>query len=162
MSTLEEALEHFAEMLARGEEGTILKALDGIWKHGKPNTQIKMKVEFPLDLIIISFNYGSKGTKNEHVISSINCESSDGILTAKAQGLTEEKMEYVTENQDTLKGTIIEIECNGLSSNSKGGHSVLYPRLSKFRDDKTEANSYEECVAIESAATGLVKALETI
>ena len=46
-------------------------------------------------------------------------------------------------------GKILEVKCNGLSSNQEGGHSVLYPNFVEFRDDKDEANTYEECVEIE-------------
>ena len=151
----EEALEHFAEVLARGEEGTVLKTLDGLWRDGKRYNQIKMKVEFHLDLKITGFNYGSKGTKNEHVISSVQCESSDGILITNAQGITEELMVEITENQDEYMGAILQIKCNGLSSNSNGGHSVLYPSYEFIRSDKTIANSFEECVEIDASAKGL-------
>jgi len=52
-------------------------------------------------------------------------------------------------------GTIIEIKCNGISTNSKGGYSVFYPALSDFRDDKSEANSLEECFEIQNSKLGL-------
>jgi hypothetical protein len=110
-----------------------------------------------LDLKIIGFNYGTKGTKNENVISSITCESSCGKLIANAQGLSENMMCFVTENQDKLIGTIIEIKCNGISSNSKGGYSVFYPALTDFRNDKTVANSLEECFEIQNSKLGLIK-----
>lgn len=160
VNTYQEALQHFAEMLERGEEGTVLKSLDGVWKHGKHNYQIKMKVEFDLDLKIVGFNYGNEGTKNEHVISSVTCESSCGTLSTRAQGIPEDLMEYITENQDILLGTVIEVKCNGLSSNRNGGHSVLYPALKSLRDDKIRANSFEECVDIDASAKGLNKVIK--
>jgi hypothetical protein len=155
VSSYEEAMKHFTEMLEKGEEGTVLKTLDGSWKNGKPVWQLKLKLEMDLDLKIIGFNYGTKGTKNENVISSITCESSCGKLTARAQGLKEDIMLYVTENQDKLLGTILEVKCNGLSSNSNGGNSVFYPTAKEFRTDKTEANTFEECLAIQNGVLGL-------
>jgi hypothetical protein len=155
VKTYEEAMQHFSEALERGEEGTVLKSLDGVWKNGKHNYQIKLKIEISLDLVAKAFNYGKRGTKNEHVISTIYCESSCGKLSAKAQGLKENMMVYVTENQDSLLNTIVEIKCNGLSSNSNGGNSVFFPAFKEFRTDKTEANSFEECVEIYNAAMGL-------
>lgn len=155
VSSYEEAMKHFTEMLEKGEEGTVLKTLDGCWKNGKPVWQLKLKLEMDLDLKIIGFNYGTKGTKNENVISSITCESSCGKLTARAQGLKEDMMLYVTENQDKLLGTILEVKCNGLSSNSNGGNSVFYPTAKEFRTDKTEANTFEECLAIQNGVLGL-------
>lgn len=155
VSSYEEAMKHFTEMLEKGEEGTVLKTLDGCWKNGKQKYQIKLKVEIDLDLKIVGFNYGTKGTKNENVISSITCESSCGKLIARAQGLKENIMLYVTENQDKLLGTILEIKCNGLSANSSGGNSVFYPTMKEFRTDKKMANSFDECLEIQNAALGL-------
>jgi DNA ligase-1 len=160
VKSYEEAIAHFIEALERGEEGTVLKSLDGVWANGKPTHQIKMKVEFELDLKVVGFNYGNKGTKNEFVISSVSCESSCGKLTARAQGIKEDKMKYITENQNSLLGTIAVVKCNGLSSNSSGGNSLFYPSLIEFRDDKLEANSFDECVDIDAGAKGLIKIIK--
>ncbi len=160
VKSYEEAIAHFVEALERGEEGTVLKSLDGVWANGKPSHQIKMKVEFELDLEVVGFNYGNKGTKNEFVISSVSCISSCGKLTARAQGINEDKMKFITENQNELLGKIAVVKCNGLSSNSSGGNSVFYPSLIEFRDDKLEANSFEECVDIDAGAKGLLKIIK--
>ena len=155
VDSYEDAIAHFREVLGRGEEGTILKSISGHWKDGKPNHQIKMKLEMALDLVITGFNYGTKGTKNENVISSFNAESSCGKLKTRPQGLTESLMEEITENQDKLLGTVIEIKCCGLSQDQFGSYSVLYPAFKHFRDDKAEANTLEECIDIQTAAIGL-------
>jgi DNA ligase-1 len=155
VNTFEEAMEHFKEILGREEEGTILKAQTGEWKDGKPVWQIKLKLELALDLVITGFNYGTKGTKNEHVVSSLNAETSCGLLKTRPQGLTEELMKEITENQDNLLGTIIEVKCSGLSFDNTGAYSLLYPAFKHFRDDKGTANSLEECIEIQNAALGL-------
>ena len=155
VESYEDAMGHFQEILGRGEEGTILKAYDGEWKDGKPTHQIKMKLELTLDLVITGFNYGTKGTKNENVISSFNAETSCGKLKTRPQGLTESLMAEITENQDNLLGTIIEVKCSGLSFDHTGAYSLLYPAFKHFRDDKTEANSLDECIEIQNAAIGL-------
>ncbi len=155
VNTFEEAMEHFKEMLGRGEEGTILKAQNGEWKDGKPTWQIKLKLELTLDLVITGFNYGTKGTKNENVVSSLNAETSCGKLKTRPQGLKEDLMKEITENQDKLLGTIIEVKCSGLSFDNTGAYSLLYPAFKHFRDDKSLANSLEECIDIQNAALGL-------
>jgi len=155
VETYEDAINHFREILARGEEGTILKAYDGSWKDGKPTHQIKMKLELTLDLVITGFNYGTKGTKNENVISSLNAETSCGKLKTRPQGLKEDLMVEITENQEKLLGTIIEVKCSGLSFDHTGAYSLLYPAFKHFRDDKAEANSLDECIDIQNAALGL-------
>ena len=150
-----QAMTHFQEVLAAGEEGTILKAWNGEWKDGKPTWQIKCKLEMDLDLVITGFNYGTKGTKNENVVSSFNAETSCGKLKTRPQGLTEERMLQITENQDNLLGTIIEVKCNGLSHDVDGNYSLLYPAFKGFRDDKSVANSLEECIEIQNSSIGL-------
>jgi ATP-dependent DNA ligase len=155
VNTFEEAMEHFKEMLGRNEEGTILKAQTGEWKDGKPIWQIKLKLELTLDLVITGFNYGTKGTKNEHVVSSLNAETSCGLLKTRPQGLKEDLMKEITENQESLLGTIIEVKCSGLSFDNTGAYSLLYPAFKHFRDDKGTANSLEECIEIQNAALGL-------
>jgi ATP-dependent DNA ligase len=150
-----QAMNHFQEVLSAGEEGTILKAWDGEWKDGKPTWQIKCKLELDLDLVITGFNYGTKGTKNENVISSLNAETSCGKLKTRPQGLTEQLMKEITENKDNLLNTIIEVKCSGLSRDVNGNYSLLYPAFKGFRDDKSVANTLEECIDIQNGAIGL-------
>lgn len=151
-----QAMTHFQEVLSAGEEGTILKSWDGEWKDGKPTWQIKMKLEMDVDLRIVGFNYGTKGTKNENVISSLNCESSDGLVKTRPQGFTEELMQYVTENQENLLGTVIQCKCNGLSNDVDGNYSLLYPSFAGFRDDKDTCDSLNSIKEIENMAKTLL------
>lgn len=154
-----EAMEHFQEALAAGEEGTILKASEGLWRDGKHSNNVKMKLEMDIDLKITGFNYGTKGTKNEHVISSLNCESSDGLLKTRPQGLTEVLMKKITAEQDQLLGTIIQCKCNGLSQNSNGIYSLLGPAFDGFRPDKNVCDSLESIRQIENMAKKLPEAI---
>lgn len=154
VSTLKEAFEHFKEILDRGLEGTILKSMTDGWKDGKPSFCVKLKLEMEVDLVITGFNYGTKGTKNEKVISSFNAESSCGKLKTRPQGLTEDTMSYVTENQEKLLNTIISVKCNGVSKPKDSDvYSLMYPAFIEFRhDEKTIADSIEEILNIEKAA----------
>lgn len=157
-----EAMEHFQEVLATEvdgvpQEGTILKSMDGEWKDGKPTWQIKMKLEMDVDLRIVGFNFGTKGSKNEHVISSLSCESSDGLVKTRPQGITEAKMQEITDNQATWLGKVVQVKCNGLSSNSSGEYSLMYPAFVSLRDDKDTCDSLESIKSIEN----MVKSLTT-
>lgn len=149
--TYDEAIADFYEKVKNGEEGTLLKGLSTKWKDGKPVTQIKVKNEVPLDLVIVGFNYGTKGTKNEYLISSLNCESSDGLLKTRPTGLKEAMMVYITNNQETLLNTIVEVKCSGISHDSTGAYSLLHPVFKEPRDDKISANSLAECLEIENS-----------
>jgi hypothetical protein len=151
--TLEEVMSHFEEVVGRDGEGTVVKSMDGVWADTKPSYQIKVKKEINMDLKVIGFNYGTKGTKNEFLISSINVESEDGLLKTKPQGINEDDMEYITNNQDKLIGKIIEMKCSGLSQNSKGEYSTLHPVFKMFRTDKDVANTLEECIEINKSVS---------
>lgn len=148
VSSSAEALTHFQEMLARGEEGTILKRVDGIWKDGKPTHQVKMKRFDNYDLIITGFNYGKPGTKNENVISSLNVETLCGKLKTSPGGIKEADMKYITNNMNSLLGSIVEIKSCGVSHDSEGNYSMLHPVFIKLRDDKKTPTSFEQCLEI--------------
>ncbi len=156
VTNLEEVMAHFQRVLKDGLEGTILKEAKGVWKNGKPNSQVKFKLEIHLDLKIVGFKYGEKGKKNEHVISTLLVESSCGNLKTDPSGMTEKMMADVTARQEELLGTIVEIRCCGLSQNSKGEWSTAHPSVEELRTDKKTCDSLDSAIAIENAAKGLV------
>ena len=151
----EDAIEHFQKMLKRGEEGTILKSMDGEWRDGKPSWQVKMKLEITVDLKITGFQQGTG--KNSHVISTLFAESFCGLLKTKPTGMKEKTMEFVTNNQSKLLGTVVEVECSGLSHDSEGNYSLLHPRIIRLRDDKMTGDTLESIKKIEKAAKTLKK-----
>ena len=153
IKTLSEVMEHFNEILKRNGEGTVVKSLEGGWVDTKPSHQIKVKKEINLDLKIVGFNYGTG--KNSKLISSLNVESSDGLLKTSPTGISEDDMIFITENQSNLLYKILEMKCSGLSQDSEGNYSVLHPVFKLLRDDKSEANSLDECIKIDKAALGL-------
>jgi len=153
VSTIEEVMSHFEEILKRNGEGAVVKSKDGVWADKKPTYQIKVKKEMNLDLKVVGFNYGAAGTKNENLISSLNTESEDGSLKTKPQGINEDDMEYITNHQDELLGKIVEIKCSGISQDSDGNYSTLHPVFKMFRDDKTIANTLEECIEINESSS---------
>jgi len=155
VNNYKEAMAHFQDSLGRGLEGTVLKSARGTWKDGKPNWQVKMKLEISIDLRIIGFEYGTPGTKNENVISTIRMESSDGLLKTNPSGMKEDMMKMVTENQEDLMGTIAEIRCCGLSQNSLGEWSTLHPSVVALRDDKDTCDSLQSAQEIEEMAKTL-------
>lgn len=156
--SLAEAMEHFVDALERGLEGTILKLATGEWKDGKPDYQVKMKLEMNIDLKIVGFKYGKAGTKNENVISTLITESSCGLLKSNPSGMKEDMMEYVTANQDDLLGTIVEIRSCGLTTNSAGEYALLHPSVVELRNDKDTCDSLESAKEIEEMSKSLTVA----
>ena len=150
-----EALEHFAETQKLGLEGTVLKSLKAGWKDGKFGYQIKFKLEMQMDLKIVGFELGGKNTKNEKVISTLNVESSCGLLKTSPSGMSEALMEEITDNQDFYLGKIVEVKCSGLSQDSLGNYSAQHPSVQDVRLDKIQADSLEDCKNIELMAKQL-------
>lgn len=155
VNSMEEVMKHFHAALKNGLEGTILKESKGTWKNGKPSHQVKFKLEINLDLKIVGFQYGEKGTKNEHVISTLLVESSCGQLKTNPAGMNEKMMADVTVRQKELLGTVVEIRCCGLSKNSKGEWSTMHPSIEELRTDKKTFDSLSSAIEIENAAKGL-------
>jgi DNA ligase-1 len=153
--TKKEIFEYYHKMLQRGEEGIILKDPSGIWKDGKHIESQKFKNVIDLDLRIVGYKFGNPGTKYEDKINRLILESEDGKLQVTASGVSEEMMDYLTNEKDNLIGKIAVITCNGISQNREGGYSVLHPRIQNVRDDKNEANTLKECLEIEEMAKEL-------
>jgi hypothetical protein len=149
--TYSEAMEHFLDTQRRGLEGTIIKQATAGWKDGKPTYQIKMKLEMDIDLRIIGFNYGTKGTKNENVISVLQLESECGLLKTAPGGMTEAMMADITSRQEELMGTVVQIRCCGLSQTDKGW-STQHPSIVELRSDKDTCDTLESCIEIENMA----------
>lgn len=148
VETYEGAIKHFKEMLHRKEEGTIIKSMNCLWKDGKPNEQIKLKLEFDCDLRVIGFNEGNKGTRLENNLGSLICESECGLLNTDPAGITDKMREFIWNNREFLLDTIVEVTCSGLSE-TENGFSLLHPRFKRLRDDKNIANTLEEIKEIE-------------
>jgi DNA ligase-1 len=155
VNSYSDAMNHFVSALSRGLEGTILKSAEAPWKDGKPKWQIKMKLEIDLDMEIIGFNYGTPGTKNENVISSLTVQSSCGKVVTRPGGIDESTMTWITQNQSELMGSIVTMKCCGLSHDNDGNYSTLHPVFKSIRDDKDEADSLEKIIEIEDAAKTL-------
>lgn len=155
LSTFEDVMKHFTEAVSNGEEGTVVKEFDGVWKNGKPSSQCKVKKKETFDLKVVAFNYGEKGTKNERRISSLDVTSEDGLLKTSPFGINEEDMEYITNNMDNLMGKIVEVKCCGVSHDSFDNYSLLHPIFIKFREDISTANTLEECLEKDRMVTEL-------
>jgi len=151
VTTVEEVMGHFEQMLKENKEGTVVKSKDGVWKDGKPVYQTKVKREINIDLKIIGFNYGTG--KNSSLISSVNAESEDGLLKTSPTGINEDDMNYITSHQDELLNTIVEVKCSGLSQDNKGNFSLLHPVYKLLRNDKIIANTLGECIEINKSCS---------
>jgi hypothetical protein len=150
VNSFAEAAKFYSEMLQRGEEGAVLKNLNGLWKnHTSPN-QVKMKIKDPADLLCVgtyahsktSIKRGSKTIDTSNWIGGLNLESADGIIKVNTgSGLVDadrakDPSEYI--------GKIIELEYNEITyDKSTGQKSLFLPIFQGIRVDKDEADDYE-------------------
>jgi len=137
--SFDEANTYYKELLARGEEGAVIKNLNGIWKnHTSPN-QVKMKVKDPADLLCVGT---TEHTKQPGWIGALVLESSDGVIKVKTgSGLTEADRQ---KSPDYYIGKIIEVEYNEITDDKKTKQKSLFlPIYVDVRFDKTEADDYK-------------------
>jgi ATP-dependent DNA ligase len=137
---LEEARTIFEEYLAEGQEGIILKDINGIWENKRSKTQIKFKGELECDLKIVGIQEGTPGSKCEGMLGALLCESSDGILkVGVGSGFNDDqRKKLINEN---LIGKTVAVKYNSRIVTKTGEHSLFLPIFVEIREDKDVADS---------------------
>lgn len=158
---VDEAIEHFEEMLRLGLEGTVLKHPDAIWEDTTSKFQVKLKLEVDdVDLEIVGFNEGNG--KNKELFGSILCRSGDGLLEVNYSGFKDAVRKEISANREQLIGTILTGKSNSIMKPKKvdGLYSLFLPRFKELRNDKLKADTLPEIEAkFESAIDKIRKYL---
>jgi DNA ligase-1 len=152
INSLDEAYEFFNKMLDRGQEGCILKNLDGIWKNSSSGNKdcVKMKKKDPADLLCTGTIPFAKATvtRGDQVIDTSNWigslifESSDGKIKCNAGSGLNDEMRAMPPSY--YIGGIYEIEYNEIiTAKNKVAASLFLPIIKERKVDKDEADSYE-------------------
>ena len=141
----EEAWEHYAEVRSRPTplEGTVVKAPNEIWKDRKSLLMAKLKSCKQAEVIIIGWEKGKAGGKNENRLGSFIVESSCGKLKGKCSGMSDAIRD---EDPDTWIGRIITVEFNAVSKHKSFDHA----RFIEWRQDKSEADDLEYILKVKS------------
>jgi DNA ligase-1 len=150
--SIEEAHDHYAEMLAEGFEGTIIKDRNAIWEDTTSKHQVKYKLDVDVDLKITGFTAGNG--KNAELFGSITCESADGQLVVNVSGFKDKKQAGVMtraeiwEMREDLIGTVMTVKSNNIMKPTKSNlnYSLFLPRFVEFRQDKTEADTLAKVI----------------
>ena len=138
--SLAEAYAHYFELVKQGFEGTIIKEPSGVWFDGTSKDQVKLKVEFEVDLEITGFNAGNG--KNAATFGSIECMTSDKKLVVNVSGFTDSERVRIHKIRKQLLGTIMAVKANSIMPPGGGSvYSLFLPRFAEFRDDKKTADS---------------------
>jgi ATP-dependent DNA ligase len=155
VKSLDEATVDFYEKVANNEEGTVLKGLSTQWRDGKHDGQIKVKLVMGAELLIKDYNQGKPNTRFKNTLGSLQCQSQDGLLLTDPAGITDEMRDEIWNNRENLLGTVVEVQCSGISR-TDNGYSMLHPRFIKLRDDKVVANTLDEIIEIENSIKQIV------
>lgn len=147
--SMDEALEHYQDMLSKGYEGTIIKDSKFFWKDGTSKWQVKMKLDVDVDLLVVGFNPGNG--KNESTFGSIECHSSDGLLKVNVSGFKDlpqpgiPTRQQIWDDKDSYLMTVITVKSNMLlkPKHLDSCYSLFLPRFVEFRKDKFVADSLE-------------------
>ncbi len=133
--SLDEAFEHFEEVISKGGEGTIIKDFNAIWQDGTSRAQIKLKKEKEMDLRVVDLIEGTG--KNKDTFGSLLCVSDDGQIAVSVSGFTDEERKQIAENKDEWINSIVSIKYNELIKNKQSeGYSLYLPRFVEKRSDK--------------------------
>ena len=141
VKNMQEAFEHFQEVTERGDEGTVIKAHDMTHKDGNSKKQLKVKLVIELDMRIVRFNEGNKGSKNEKYFSGIDYTNDDGTIQGSVgvTSFTEDERDWMHEHRDEVIGDVMTLFCNDITiARDSKVFALSHPRYDRLRGpDKT-------------------------
>jgi len=120
-----------------GQEGIIIKTLDGVWEDKRSKNLIKMKAEMECELRVTGVAEGTG--KYKGMVGALQCESEDGAIQVEVgTGMTDEQRKDLF----TIPvGTIISVKYNARSKNKNGNESLSLPVFVEVRTDKEVADN---------------------
>ena len=138
--SLKDAYSHYKELLLQGKEGTIIKKKTAIWRDTTSKEQVKLKLEFEVELKVCGFVAGNG--KNEATFGSLVCRSECENLEVAVSGFTDAKRKEIWENKENWMGNIITVRANEILNPSESNdlHSLFLPRFVEERTDKSVAD----------------------
>ena len=142
--SLQEAYGHYGQLVAEGEEGTILKSPELTWRDGTSKDAVKLKVEASCDLKIVDIVPGRAGTRTEGRAGSLSCESECGALCVDVTVKNEAMRDAIDGDPQGWIGRIVPVLFNEVMRPGPNNpvHSLFLPRLEEagYRTDKSVAD----------------------
>ncbi len=158
-NSLQDAYAHYAELVAAGEEGTILKSPGLIWRDGTSKDAVKLKVEASCDLKIVGIVPGRAGTRTEGRAGSLACESACGKLRVDVTVKNESMRDAIDADPQAWIGRIVPVLFNEVMRPGPNNplHSLFLPRLEEagYRTDKFVADDLARVLEQFEAAKSL-------
>lgn len=144
-----EAFAWNTEVMARGEEGIIIKDERGTWKSHTSPFQLKLKLEMTIDVRVVDFIEGEGAFIG--MLGAVVCESEDGLVKVnvgsgwKTKNGSEDLLrQFVWEHREGFKDMILQITANDIVSDKRTGQvSLFLPRVDEWRYDKNTADTLD-------------------
>lgn len=144
--SLKEAYQHYAEKLKLGQEGTVIKLPNAIWKDGTSKEQVKLKLEAPCELEVVGFEEGKEGAKTSKTFGSLKLRSACGKLEVNCgTGFSDALRKEINDNRDDWMGAIITLKANSIMWSTDGSpNSLFLPVFLERRYDKSVADDMDQ------------------
>jgi len=146
VNSLEQAMTFYSQCLAEGLEGAVLKHPMMIWEDTTSRGQVKLKLEFQVELEVVGKVEG-KG-KFVGMLGALECKSSCGKLVVNVPGFTDKQRKEFWDSDEFIKvGDVIQVKANNVTQDN-GLYSLFLPGFQEIRLDKSEADSLERILTI--------------
>ncbi|HET7173351.1 MAG TPA: ATP-dependent DNA ligase [Nocardioidaceae bacterium] len=157
---VEEGRRFFADMVAAGQEGVVVKSLSAPYEAGRRGAAwVKVKPRHTLDLVVLAVEWGSG--RRQGWLSNIHLGARDPasggfvMLGKTFKGMTDEMLAWQTDRFLGLEVSrtsyvvtvrpeqVVEIAFDGLQRSTRypGGVALRFARVVRYRDDKTAAEA---------------------
>lgn len=162
VNSVQEIIDHFKINVERGEEGSVAKNLSAIWKDGTSPDQVKVKIEFVCELVVIGYKEGEG--RNKGRLGAFLCASQCGLLEVNVgTGYKDSERIKMWKNRDSYIGRIFAVKSNDViqNRNTPEKWSLFLPRSVEERSDKTVADTYERILEQRDAFVDTLKVIGT-
>ncbi len=155
----DEARRLFAEVVAAGHEGVVVKSLDAPYDAGRRGAAwVKVKPRHTLDLVVLAVEWGSgrrQGWLSNIHLGARDPETGGFVMLGKTfKGMTDEMLAWQTERFTELATSpvdrssyvvtvrpeqVVEIAFDGIQTSTRypAGMALRFARVLRYRDDKT-------------------------
>jgi DNA ligase-1 len=167
-----EAARFFADAIAHGHEGVVVKSLEAPYEAGRRGVGwVKVKPRHTLDLVVLAAEWGHG--RRAGLLSNLHLGARDGngglvMLGKTFKGLTDELLAWQTElflrletHRDAYTvyvapEAVVEIAFDGVQTSPRypGGVALRFARVLRYRPDKraSDADDLDAVLAIHSGA----------
>jgi len=173
---LDAAQRLFADVVATGHEGVVVKGLDAPYDAGRRGAAwVKVKPRHTLDLVVLAVEWGSGRRQGRLSNIHLGARDPDGeerwvMLGKTFKGMTDEMLAWQTERFLALEVSrtshvvtvrpeqVVEVAFDGIQTSTRypAGMALRFARVLRYRDDKSadEADTVEMVRALHRADSG--------